>query len=195
VHARANRLALLARSTSSPAPPVRHTARSLSPFCPPPSDRVCRALSPPAAARPPCPYRPCRHALCCDPRTCLPLTRTTGRRIAVHDRAVAVHQGPCLTAQAVCGTRLRRRRSLGLRPSPCAARVGMRAARIARSERGAEQRTRRGAQRRQRAEARSPSTAARRGFPNDPGPVPDRRCPGSVLRGAGVTRSLHTASL
>ena len=137
VHARANRLALLARSTPSPAPPSRHTARSLSPFCPPPSARVCRACSPPAAARPPCPYRPCRHALCCDPRTGLPLTRTAGRRIAVHDRAGAVHQGPCLTDQAGCGIRLRRRRSLGHRPSPCAARVGLRAASISCSEWGA----------------------------------------------------------
>ena len=124
---------MLARST--PAPPGRHTARSLSPFCPPPSARVCRACSPPATARTQCPYRPCRHALCCDPRTGLPLTRTAGRRIAVHDRAGAVHQGPCLTDQAGCGIRLRRRRSLGHRPSPCAARVGLRAASIARSER------------------------------------------------------------
>ena len=193
-HTSANRLDLIARST--PSPPGRHTALSLSPFCPPPSARVCRACSPPATARTPCPYRPCRHARWCDPRTGLSLTRTACRRIAVHDHAVAVHQGPCLTAQEVCGLRLRRRRrSLGHRPSPCAARVGLRAARLARSKRGAAQRTRRGAQRRQRAEARSPSTASRRGFPNDPGPVPDRRRPGSVWRGAGVTRSLHTDSL
>ena len=69
------------------------------------------------------------------------------------------------------------------------------AVRIARSERGAEQSTSSCARLRQRAEALSTSTDALLGFTNDPGPGPDRGRPGSVVRGAGVTRSLHTASL
>ena len=72
---------------------------------------------------------------------------------------------------------------------------GLRAARIARSERGVEQRTSSCARLRQRAEALSASTDALRGFPNDPGSMPDRRRPESVVSGAGVPRSLHTASL
>jgi hypothetical protein len=100
-----------------------------------------------------------------------------------------------MTDQDVCGTRLRRRMSLGRSPSPCAARVGMWAVRMARSERGAEQSTSSGARLRQRAEALSTSTDALCGFPNDPGPVPDRRRPGSVWRSADVTLALHTASL
>ena len=71
----------------------------------------------------------------------------------------------------------------------------MRAVSISRSERGAEQSPSSYARLRQRAEAHSILTASLRGFPNDPGPVPDRRRPGSVVRCAGVTLSLHTAFL
>jgi hypothetical protein len=100
-----------------------------------------------------------------------------------------------MTDQDVCSSRLRRRMSLGRSPSPCAARVGLRAASIARSERGAEQSTSSCVWLRQLAEVLSTSTDALRGFPNDPGPVPDRRNPVRALSCAGVTLFLHTASL
>ena len=93
-----------------------------------------------------------------------------------------------MTEQEIFGTRLRRRRmALGLNPQQLAKRVGMRAASISRYERGEYRSNMRFTSLRQIAQALATSTDYLLGLTNDPGPVPDRPCPGEALCCAGVT--------
>jgi transcriptional regulator with XRE-family HTH domain len=109
-----------------------------------------------------------------------------------HHSAVSSSKGCLMTEEEVFGTRLRRRRmALGLNQQQLATRVGMRAASVSRYERG-EYSSMSFARLRQIAQALSTSTDYLLGLTNDPGPVPDRRCPGEELSLDGVTLPLVT---